>query len=152
MPTLNSNWRLTILALTVALLCFGYFLLNEALRTRAAKREFARLQPESVTAVRLGGEPITSRDEIPALVVALQHSHWKAFTTKYSTERHRLLLVRKDALPYIVDLRPLADGADLVQIIRFNPANQTEVLLLSGENREIRRILHHAEARPPSGD
>lgn len=141
MRAISSSGRLTVLALTVLLLCFGYFALNESLRTRKAEREFAQLRPESVVAVRFGNGTITKREEIDAVVAALQRSHWRTFERKYSTERQRLLLVRQNALPYIVDLRPLADGSDLVQIIRFNPSNQAETLLLAGENGEVRRLL-----------
>ena len=141
MRTLSSNRRLTVLALIVVVVCFAYFLFVESSRTEKSKQEFAKLRPESVTAIRFGKSSISKREDIDAIVAAIQRSHWKTFERKYSTERQRMILVREGAPSYIVDLRPVGEGADLVQVVRFNGSNQSETLLLSGENCEVEPLL-----------
>jgi hypothetical protein len=141
MRILSSNQRLTILALIVVVVCFAYFLFAENSRTERSKQEFAQLQPESIIAIRFGKSSILKRDDINAIVAAIQRSHWTTFEKKYSTERQRMILVREGTPSYIVDLRQLGEGSDLVQVVRFNSSNQSETLLLSGENREIRPLL-----------
>lgn len=141
MRILSSNQRLTVLALVVVVVCLAYFLFVESSRTERAKQEIAKLRPESVTAIRFGKGSILNREDIDAIIVAIQHSDWKTFERKYSTERQRMILVRGGAPSYIVDLRPLGEGSDLVQVVRFNSSSQSETLLLSGENREIEPLL-----------
>lgn len=141
MRTFNSSQRLTILVLTVLVVCFAYFLFIESRRVQKSKQDFAQLRPESVVAIRFEKRSILKREDIDAIVAAIQQSHWKKCERKYSTERQRMILVREGEPSYIIDLRPLGEGSDLVQVVRFNSSNQSETLLLNGENQAIVPLL-----------
>jgi hypothetical protein len=140
MPTLSANQKLVAMLAATLCACLAFLWIAEHHRMRKGARVVDSLTPDSITSITYEGKTITEPQQIANVLGTLQQSEWHALERRYARDHKRMILRTRTHL-YVVDVRPLGNGTDIVQFVAFNPSNQGETVLVAGENSTLEPTL-----------